>query len=419
MRYSDDIISFEIPEGFSKKINVGNGSWKATSKSYQAFLIYTYLENFGGRSAEEEFEDFFSRCSDFLTRIDIPTPHIAGCRRAAYTERPLNDFVTPPYVEVEVRLLLEKFIIVTRICDFKTDEHFQLDKYMPSIESIELDYEKYCELIKKIQTERDEKIQEALQKQKKYSENPKKRKRTQAVSERAQKILDEMDAGADSPYRFLPDLEHGYFYTAGSRITIFGDENRWAVAFEKTGYANRGSRIEIEVNYFGNCLTNLDTAGHNGIFVSNTKCFSLLDTMTICGDFEIVSPEIKTVSIRNKEMPIPRDPKAYRKRKIDWDDPKEIGIVALSRILGEMYPELFRATDEELRTCIPADLPKIMEIDQWHHPAFNGDEMETNLSDHETFRLIAEVLASLDPKKWKPKMKPNNHWHNWPEAGGL
>lgn len=63
------------------------------------------------------------------------------------------------------------------------------------------------------------------------------------------------------PYCFFMDLGHGYLYTANSRLTLYADEGRWAIVFEKSGYANRGGRIELELNFFGNCLHNLDRAG--------------------------------------------------------------------------------------------------------------------------------------------------------------
>ena len=91
------------------------------------------------------------------------------------------------------------------------------------------------------------------------------------------------------------NLEHGYFHTAGSRITLFGDMERWAFAFEKTGYSNRRYEVQIEINFFGNCLVHLDRAGADGRFLCNTKVFSLLDTESIkniCidGNFETISP---------------------------------------------------------------------------------------------------------------------------------
>jgi hypothetical protein len=31
--------------------------------------------------------------------------------------------------------------------------------------------------------------------------------------------------------------------------------------------------------------------------------------------------------------------------------------------------------------------------------------------------MIADILVSKDTTKWKPTLKPNNDWRNWPNAG--
>src|ERR1044071_4911630 len=60
-------------------------------------------------------------------------------------------------------------------------------------------------------------------------------------------ILSDLDdAGVSSPYKFFPDLGHGYFALSDSRVTLFADEHNWAIVFEKTGYGNREHQLEIE-----------------------------------------------------------------------------------------------------------------------------------------------------------------------------
>src|SRR5262245_39416822 len=88
------------------------------------------------------------------------------------------------------------------------------------------------------------------------------------------------------------DLGHGYFYTANSRLTLYGDDGRWAIVFEKSGYANRDGRIELELNFFGNCLHNLDRAGADDRYICNAKLLTLVDgdaLNAIASDFEQVS----------------------------------------------------------------------------------------------------------------------------------
>jgi len=53
----------------------------------------------------------------------------------------------------------------------------------------------------------------------------------------------------DIKYNFFLDLEHGYCVTAGNKIHLYADKNRWAIVFEKCGYQNRGDDAEIELQY--------------------------------------------------------------------------------------------------------------------------------------------------------------------------
>jgi hypothetical protein len=210
--------------------------------------------------------------------------------------------------------------------------------------------------------------------------------------EKINKILQEMDKIAEGPFGFIPDLEHGYFYTAGNRITLFADENRWCFAFEKNGYSNRGSRIEIEINYFGNCLINLDRAGANDMYISNTKYFCLFDLdETICDENEMIKKDLKTITVRDSILNVEE---LLKDRTLD--------VAAFARLLDEHFPEIFKATEEELRTCIPKDLPQIMIIKEWFQPSTYGDLANKKLSEHETYQLIAKVLATRYTNEWKP-----------------
>ena len=70
-------------------------------------------------------------------------------------------------------------------------------------------------------------------------------------------ILEYLEKCDQETYHFFIDLEHPYFFTAGSRLTLYADENRWAIVFEKSGYSTGSSAAEIEFANFGNCLINL------------------------------------------------------------------------------------------------------------------------------------------------------------------
>ena len=237
----------------------------------------------------------------------------------------------------------------------------------------------------------------------------------------------------DEPHCFFINLQHGYFCTANSRLTLYADESRWAIVFEKNGYANRGGRIEIELNFFGNCLRNLDRAGADDRYVCNAMWHTLVDADDldeIASEFEQVSPSATSVRVRGKPVPIPAAKEGYIKwvpdihtdngyrQRPTFDD--------LARFLAFEHVDLCRATDAEKRQCLPADLPEIMTVDAWHHRFYyhlvNGQDNELmgdGPSTYETFPLLAEVLATRDPSRFRPTLPPNNHWSNWPEAGQL
>jgi hypothetical protein len=64
-----------------------------------------------------------------------------------------------------------------------------------------------------------------------------------------------------------------------------------------------------------------------------------------------------------------------------------------------------------------------MTLDKWHHRTYYASRayppIGTPPSAYETYRLIAEVLVTRDPSRYRPTLPPNNHWKNWPNAGSL
>jgi hypothetical protein len=254
-------------------------------------------------------------------------------------------------------------------------------------------------------------------------------------------ILDYLEETNQETYHFFIDLEHPYFFTAGSRLTLYADKKRWAIVFEKSGYDNRGPGGEIELFYFGNCLQNLQVEVEAKGVTSNMQTISIINGDEIerieDGNFELVGKNIKQIKVRDTMLNIEQDKSVYIKKDITdsiYDDDKPenlIDVPSLIRYLDEQHPELFRATDKEVRKCLPADLPKLMQIDKWHHEAYvkykhmtSPTDYTYNVigkkpSDYETYRMIADILVSGDTTKWKPKLKANNNWRNWREGGHM
>lgn len=243
------------------------------------------------------------------------------------------------------------------------------------------------------------------------------------------------------PNKTFVEFEHPYLSTAGSRLTLYGDETRWAMVFEKAGYSNSGFSGEIWLTYFGNCLINQDSWGRSVQYKSNSKFIPIISDKELEGleqDYSsLVLKDKKQVKVRDTLLRIEHDISKYEAKgmNIRSDDNPEnlVDFASLIRYLDEEHPQLFRAADKELRTCLPSDIPKIMCIDKWHHEEYTGysngpfyDEvaptnfesyMGTSPLNYETYNMIAEVLISKDTTMWKPTLKPNNDWRNWPNAG--
>jgi hypothetical protein len=252
-------------------------------------------------------------------------------------------------------------------------------------------------------------------------------------------VLDYLEETGQETYHFFIDFEHPYFHTAGSRLTLYADDKRWAIVFEKSGYDNRGYTGAIALTYFGNCLINLKSKGDPEGFTSNMDDVILIDNKELQrienNTDELVSKSITQIKVRDTLLNFEQDKSVYEKRGITdtvYENAQNlIDFPSLIRYLDEEHPTIFRATEKELRLHLPDDLPRLMVIDQWHHEAYekyrhmtsptkyNYEIMGTKPSAYETYKMIADILVSRDTSKWKPTLKANNNWRNWPNAGNL
>ena len=234
----------------------------------------------------------------------------------------------------------------------------------------------------------------------------------------------------DIKYNFFLDLEHGYCETAGSRIHLYADSTKWVIAFEKSGYQNRGRSAEIELDYVGNCINYPVDKYPERNYITNSSRIFLIDQTEFdrienkdgeeMETFELIGPYTKEIKVRDKLIFFDNNYKNYEKvgiRVRDYDNPKKlISFGDLIRYFHETDPKLISATEDEIRQHIPKDIPKLMTIDDFH---FGSAYDKTNLpSQQETYTLVAKVLTTKDTKAWKPTQNPNNSWKNW-ESGNL
>lgn len=234
----------------------------------------------------------------------------------------------------------------------------------------------------------------------------------------------------DIKYNFFIDLEHGYCETANSKIHLYANNENWAIVLEKNGYQNRGKSIEIELNYIGNCIDYPIDKYPERNYITNAKNVYLVSPKELerienksgsdMEQFELIDPIIKKVQIRNEMVEVNLESEKYEALGIELrkhDNPQKlIGFGELIRFLSETNPKLVSATEEEIKTQIPNDLPKLMTIDKFYHLSAYDETKEA--SQIETYQLIANILVKQDSSIWKPKLESNNHWSNW-ESGNL
>ncbi len=286
-----------------------------------------------------------------------------------------------------------------------------------------------------------------------------------------EQILQKLDNYKLGWYCQFIDLGHVYSYLIDSRLNIFkGDTDRWAIVSEKLGYNPRGGGILLDICYFGNCLTNLE--GYNG---QETNYYTVTpinwnNFFETC-DGEVLKSDAKFWTIRGTQVELSHNKEDYKNVGINLSElgAGEIRLEEVGRLLITKHRNLLRATDEELYKSIPKDLKKILTIDEWYHRDFNEIEQHIITDEHlrstyefnknlvggeypldydsfaklfrqqeqlnegynktqwqdnrpstnETWQLIAKVIVTGDTTLYKPTLKPNTHWKNWPDSGSM
>lgn len=225
--------------------------------------------------------------------------------------------------------------------------------------------------------------------------------------------------------KMFPNFDMGYFYPANCRINLFGDTSRWAIVFEVVSYNNLGYNIVIDNYYFGNCIKQKDKFNISNM---NTIVLSQVDNFNILNGDLTINPTAKIIKVRNKSVSIKHDISKYQERKIkglNFKDPNNtIDIVHLVRYISDMNGGLLKATQIELKQNLPKNIPFIGVINEWHHENYLAMEpgkqcVGKKPSSYETFQLIAKCIVENDISLFKPKLKANSNWRNWPKAGTL
>ncbi len=238
----------------------------------------------------------------------------------------------------------------------------------------------------------------------------------------ADDILDYLEESTSERevYRFFIDLENGYFLNATALLHLYADAGRWAMTFETTGYHNRARRVMTDLFHYGNCLIDLPRGGADDRYECNMQNIEVLDCPSIESDFELVPLSIDSVRIRDRDVRIPGNAEPFLELGLEVKG-GYISPTTLVRYVAAHDPSPFLATSAELREHVPADLPHLLTLREWHHRSYSnyGAVAGDRLRSYETYPMLARVLVARDPSLYRPSLPANTHWSNWPDAGGL
>lgn len=283
-------------------------------------------------------------------------------------------------------------------------------------------------------------------------------------------ILNTLDNCNDGYYCSFVNLGHVYSYLIDTRLNVFCAGNgRWAIAIERLGYNPRAESIILDIYYYGNCLTNLEyynerPTNYYSIYPIETDNFN--DTI----DGEKLKSDAKFWLVRGQKVSLSHNKQDYINAGIELkeDEPNEISAEEAGRLIVLQNRDLLRASDNELYKSIPADLKKLLVLDDWFHKDFQLEisptmtdehirqtyEFNKNLtgfdtvtfesfkqslrqqeilsndwnreiwennrpSSYETWQQIAKVIVTKDTSQYKPTLKSNTHWINWLDSGSM
>jgi hypothetical protein len=244
------------------------------------------------------------------------------------------------------------------------------------------------------------------------------------VKPTAQEILSVLDNCCD--FFTFPMLDNGYVYLAATRLTVFRSAMDWAMAIEVFGFSPRSGLPDTHISTFASELQNRKRPGG---YVSQVAYESYLDNhphdesrfiYPVAGgnwlDGEFVAKVDPELTLRGESIWLPtvEDIKAH---DIELRDQPNLRVFELCRYLADIRRSEVLATTDELRVNIGPDLMQILQLNEWNHPDVADDDCRPSSS--ETFRQLAEVMATGDARIYRPTLPPNTHWRNWPAGGTM
>ena len=235
-------------------------------------------------------------------------------------------------------------------------------------------------------------------------------------------VLDECCASCT-----FPMLDNGYICLAATRLSLHRSAADWALVIEVFGFSPRAGSPDVGVYTFASRLHRRNRAddyvsvGAFEAYLRNNPHNDLRHFFPLGGswqdaeDDELLAEDGGSALLRGQAV-LPPSLAEYARRGVTLEQPPRVRVFEFCRYLAEVARDRVLATPEERRVSVPPDLTPILQLEAWHHPDLADNDLA---SDSETFRQLAQVLATGDPGLYRPTQPPNTHWSRWPEGGTL
>lgn len=226
----------------------------------------------------------------------------------------------------------------------------------------------------------------------------------------------------------FPMLDNGYVYPAATRLSLYRSPDDWGMVIEVFGFSPRSGLPDVHVHTFASRLVRAKSVNDyvsrqayeaylaNNPYNESTFFFPIEEGLWLdIDDPERLAAGNNTLMIRGLPIPAP-ELGQYGSHGIALQDPPNVYVFELCRLLAASSRDSVLATADERRNSLPPELMQIMQLEEWRHPDLSNGELPSSSS---TFKSIAEVLALGNLAAYQPLQDPNTHWKNWPEGGTL
>lgn len=220
-----------------------------------------------------------------------------------------------------------------------------------------------------------------------------------------QDILNQLDKAAQD-YRF-PTFDNINYPAAAMSLTVFRDDSEWLILFEKLVYSDNESAFLSMIHAFGNKVPAPGFQPNSAEqIITEAEGYPMWnEEMTLSLNiFDF------TVKVKGKTIHFTPQREDYTEAHVNLEDSSYPGFKILCLLVSLMPNELFRSDDALLKACNRSNLPRFLQLNDWHHPdLFNGERP----SNCEFFSSLAQSIAEDNYQLLHQIQAVNSRWYHW------